>query len=68
MVVEEHELAQALWGQGGEVGLAWKASTQSAGGVLDAALLPWGVGVAEEGLNAQGLTQPVVRTWCRCRR
>src|SRR6266851_2775845 len=53
-------MLQSLRRQCGEVGLAGQATSQATDGVLDAALLPRGVGVTEEGLNAQGLAQAVV--------
>ena len=41
--------------QGSQIGLAGQGSTQAADGVFDAALLPGGVRVAEEGLDAEGM-------------
>jgi hypothetical protein len=39
--------------QGGDVGFAREVSAQSSDGVFDAALLPRGARVAEEGLDAE---------------
>ena len=44
-----------LVGQGGQVGFAGQGAAQAADGVLDAAFLPGGVTVTEEGLNADGM-------------
>ena len=41
--------------EGGEVGGAGQRAPQAADGVLHASLLPGGMGIAEEGLNAQGM-------------
>ena len=41
--------------EGAEVGGAGQRAPQAADGVLHAALLPGGMGIAEEGLDAQGV-------------
>ena len=41
--------------QGSQIGLAGQGAAQAADGMFDAALLPGGVRVTEEGLNAAGM-------------
>ena len=50
----------AEWAEGIEVGFAWQWAPQSADGVFDAALLPWAMGVAEEGLHAETVVKAVM--------
>ncbi|AJP72704.1 hypothetical protein TS85_14375 [Sphingomonas hengshuiensis] len=45
---------------GVEVGFAREASAQSADGVFDTALLPWGSDIAEEGLDAEAVVKAVM--------
>ena len=50
-----NQVMKPLVGQGGQVGFAGEGAAQAADGVLDAAFLPGGVKVTEEGLNAEGM-------------
>ena len=43
-----------------EVSFAWQRASQAADGVFHAAFLPGTVGIAEEGLDAEGFVKPVV--------
>jgi hypothetical protein len=51
VVVSLDARAKACWGEKDKVGLARKKPAHPSDGILDAALLPGGVGVAEEGLE-----------------
>src|SRR5262245_45943879 len=53
VVVDAQEGKKALGREGSEIGFARDEAAQPADGVLDAAFLPRGVGVAEEGLDAE---------------
>ena len=53
MVVGLGDPGDVVWGQLGQVGLAGEERAQPAVGILHAALLPGGAGVAEEGLGTQ---------------
>ena len=53
MVEGQGGLSDALLGDEIEIGFAWEGASQSADGVFDTALLPGGVGVAEESLDAE---------------
>ncbi|WP_210164302.1 hypothetical protein, partial [Bradyrhizobium sp. WSM2254] len=55
VVVGGNGLAEALGWELFEVGLSGDEAAQAADGVLDAALLPRRVGVAEEGLHQEAL-------------
>ena len=44
----------------GEVGLAGQAPPQAPDGVFHAAFLPGAMGIAEEGLDAEGFVKPVM--------
>ena len=61
VVVEADDGVESFVWQGCEVGLAWDSPSHSADGVLDGALLPRGVGVAEEGVDAEGVQLVVPR-------
>ena len=50
-----NQVMKPLVGQGGQVGFSGPGAAQTADGVLDAAFLPGGVKVTEEGLNAEGM-------------
>jgi hypothetical protein len=60
VIVEGGQVLQLRSRDGRQIGLARQPPAQPADGVLDAALLPRCVGIAEEGLDAQGLAQGVV--------
>jgi hypothetical protein len=53
------ESGEVAMGDGCEVGFAWDEAAHSADGVFDAAFLPRGVGIAEEGLQIE-VVQPGV--------
>ena len=55
VVVGLEELGEAGGGERGQIGLARQGAAQAPDGVLDAALLPGRVGVAEEGRDAKGM-------------
>ena len=55
VVVSVNQVMNPLVGQGGQVGLTRPGAAQAADGVLDAAFLPGGVTVTEEGLDAAGM-------------
>ena len=55
VVVRMNQVMKPLVGQGGQVGFAGEGAAQAADGVLDAAFLPGGVKVTEEGLDAEGM-------------
>ena len=55
LVVSVNQVMNPLVGQGRQVGFTGQGATQAADGVLDAAFLPGGVKVTEEGLNAEGM-------------
>ena len=55
IVVSLHQLSKPIVRQGGQVGLAGQGASQTTDGVLDATLLPRRVGIAEEGLEAEGM-------------
>ena len=55
IVVGLDQLAKALLGQGGQVGLAGQEAAHSADGVLHPPFLPGGADIAEEGLDTQGM-------------
>ena len=55
IVVGLDQLAKALLGQGGQVGLAGQEAAHSADGVLHLPFLPGGADIAEEGLDTQGM-------------
>ena len=43
-----------------EVSFAWQRASQAANGVLHAAFLPGAMGIADEGLDAEGFVKPVM--------
>ncbi len=51
---------ELLLGQGPEVGLARERAAQAADGVLDTALLPGAVSVAEEGAHGEPVDEAVM--------
>ena len=53
VVVSGDEIVEAFGWQGGEVGLARNEAAHAADGILDAALLPGGIGVAEVDLDGE---------------
>ena len=53
IVVRPDDLGKALFRKLSEIRLPGKEAAQPADGVLDSPLLPWRVGVAEEGLDAE---------------
>ena len=55
IVVSLHQLGKPFVRQGGQVGLAGQGASQATDGVLDATLLPRRAGIAEEGLEAEGM-------------
>ena len=55
IVVSLHQLSKPIVRQGGQVGLARQGAAQATDGVLDATLLPRRAGIAEEGLEAEGM-------------
>ena len=55
VVVSVNQVMKPLVGEGGQVGFTGLGAAQTADGVFDAAFLPGGVGVAEEGLDAEGM-------------
>jgi len=59
VVIGSQESEEAFVGEGCEIGLSGEDASQSADGVFDAALLPGGVGIAEEGLGGE-VVQPIV--------
>ena len=61
VIVRLYQLRKALIGHFRQVGLARQHASHASDGVLDAALLPGGVGVAEEGLDAQVVEAVVTR-------
>ena len=60
VVVSGDEIVEAARLDGVEVGLARQVSSQAADGVLDGALLPGTVGVAEEGADCELVVEEVV--------
>jgi hypothetical protein len=59
VVVGGDEGAKAPVWQGRKIGLAWQEAAHTADGVLDAALLPGRIRVAEEGLDRQVVQNPM---------
>ena len=55
IVVSLHQLSKAIVRQGGQVGLARQGAAQATDGVLDTTFLPRRAGIAEEGLEAEGM-------------
>ena len=55
IVVSLHQLSKPIVRHGDEVGLARQSAAQATDGVLDATLLPRRVGIAEEGLETEGM-------------
>jgi len=55
VVVSGNETAKATGWEGCEVGLARQEAAHPADGILDAALLPGGVGIAEEGFDREAV-------------
>ena len=55
IVVSLHQLGKPFVRQGGQVGLARQGAAQATDGVLDATFLPRRAGIAEEGLEAEGM-------------
>src|SRR5438045_1314087 len=60
VIVERGELADLTGCDGGQIGLARQLPAQPPDRVLNAALLPRRIGIAEVRLDAEGLTQSVV--------
>jgi len=53
-MIEGHGgLLDAFLGDEIEIGFAWEGASETSYGVFDAAFLPGGVGVAEEGIDAE---------------
>jgi len=59
VVVGADQGVEARWGEECEVGLARQEPAHAADGVFDAALLPWRVGVAEEGRDGEAVQRGV---------
>ena len=55
IIVSLHQLSKPIVRQGGQVGLARQGAAQATDGVLDATFLPRRAGIAEEGLEAEGV-------------
>src|SRR5271155_1607932 len=55
MVVGLSDTGDLVWGDVVEVGVPGQEAADPADGVLDAALLPGGVGIAEEGIEADAV-------------
>src|SRR4051812_1764766 len=55
VVVGAEAVGEVVLGEGGEVGFAGQGFAHASDGVFDAAFLPGGVGVAEEGLDGEGV-------------
>ena len=55
IIVQLHQLRKPFRRHGREVGLAGQPAAQASDGVFDAALLPGGMGVTEERLDAEGM-------------
>ena len=55
------------WGDEVEVSFAGQRASQAADGVLHSAFLPGTMGIAEEGLDAEGFVKPMVLGELRCR-
>ena len=47
-------------GDGIEVGFAWQGASQAPDGIFHAAFLPGAMGIAKEGLDANGVVKPVM--------
>ena len=59
-MVKGSELLDLRWRERCEIGFSGQAAAESADGVFDAALLPGGARITEEGLDIEVLAQPVV--------
>jgi hypothetical protein len=60
VIVESSKLLQLLGRHRREVGLTRQPTTQATNGVLNTSFLPRLVGIAEVGLDAQGLAKKLV--------
>ncbi len=60
VVVSLRKIDELAWGEVVEIGFARQEASHAADGVLDAAFLPGGVGIAEESLDVEPIAQPVM--------
>src|ERR1700689_2865718 len=61
VVIGTDQRVEALVGEGCEIGLARDEATHAANGIFDTALLPWRIGIAEEGLEVELMEQAMAR-------
>ena len=55
MIIRVNDAMKPVGGQSSQIGLAGQGSAQAADGVFDSTLLPGGMRVAEERLDAEGM-------------
>jgi hypothetical protein len=60
VVVEPREVPDLGWPESREVCFPGQSTSHASNGILDAAFLPGGMGVAEEGLEAEATVEPVM--------
>ena len=60
VVAAQGDVVDLLWGALAEVCFAREEATKASVGVFDAALLPWAMGVAEVGIDAEGMAEFVM--------
>jgi len=60
MVIAGDQLIELMRAQGGQVGLTRESAAHAADGVLDTALLPWRVRIAEIGCHVERSGKPMV--------